>query len=189
MNELRLSLLEKAQIDQLPVYRRKTALQRSVQLLKRHRDVMFQDDPDLKPISIIITTLAAKAYAGETDLVSAMAGILERMDMYVSPTIPRVPNPVDPAEDFADRWSMPKYKHLKLEENFRAWLRQVRTDFNIITRSDDAGFISEQAKQKFKLNMDATDIRKSLGLEYSVTIVAPKSHSIDPEPPRPWAQD
>ena len=189
MNESHLALLQKAQVDQLPAYKRKTALQRSIQLLKRHRDVMFQDDPDVKPISIIITTLAAKAYEGETDLLSAMSGILDRMGDYVNPTMPKVPNPVDPAEDFADRWPMPKYKDLKLEENFWGWLRQVRTDFEILTRSDDADFISEQAKQKFEARMDASDLRKSLGLAHGVSIVVPKSHSIESEPPRPWEQE
>lgn len=42
----------------------KTPLQRAVQILKRHRDIMFAGDED-KPVSIIITTLAAKAYQGE----------------------------------------------------------------------------------------------------------------------------
>ena len=42
----------------------KTPLQRAVQILKRHRDIMFAGDED-KPVSIIITTLAAKAYQGD----------------------------------------------------------------------------------------------------------------------------
>ena len=39
---------------------KKTILQKAIQILKRHRDVMFEGDDD-KPISIIITTLASKA--------------------------------------------------------------------------------------------------------------------------------
>ena len=42
----------------LPYYQWKTPLQKSIQLLKRHRDIMFLDNQDSKPISIIITTLA-----------------------------------------------------------------------------------------------------------------------------------
>ena len=42
----------------------KLPLQRVVQILKRHRDMMFNGDDD-KPISIIITTLAARAYNKE----------------------------------------------------------------------------------------------------------------------------
>ena len=40
----------------------KTPLQRIVQILKRHAEVMFEDNIEFKPTSIIITTLAAKAY-------------------------------------------------------------------------------------------------------------------------------
>jgi hypothetical protein len=149
---------------------------------------MFQEDSEVKPISIIITTLAAKSYEGETDLLSAMAGILERMEGYINPTTPRVPNPVNPAEDFADRWSMPKYKPLNLEKNFWDWLRQVKADFGLLTQSDVADFITEQAGQKFRVNMDTSDLRKSLGLVSGASIVVPKAHPIEPTPPRPWKQ-
>ena len=49
-------------IEEVPQWRVKTPLQRVVQLLKRHRDLYFQQDQDDKPVSIIITTLAAQAY-------------------------------------------------------------------------------------------------------------------------------
>ncbi len=38
---------------------------------------MFGDD-ESKPISIIITTLAARAYNGETDIFTALNNILEK---------------------------------------------------------------------------------------------------------------
>ena len=188
-NETLKMVLEKAQVDDIPLYKRKTALQRSIQLLKRHRDLMFKDDPDVKPISIIITTLAATAYQGETDIESAMRMILSRMGDLVNSSRPRVPNPVDPAEDFADRWSMPQYRELNLEKNFWDWLKQARTDFELLSSSDDAGFISEQARQKFSVRMDASELRKSLGLALGASIIVPKSHIIEAEPPRPWEQE
>ncbi len=55
-------------IGVVPTYALKTPLQESVQILKRHRDFMFIKRPDLKPISMIITTLAARAYQGESNL-------------------------------------------------------------------------------------------------------------------------
>lgn len=55
----------------------KTPLQRAVQILKRHRDIMFAGDED-KPVSIIITTLAAKAYQGEGSITEALQTILIR---------------------------------------------------------------------------------------------------------------
>jgi hypothetical protein len=41
-------------VDYIPDYKVKTPLQRAIQLLKRHRDCMFADDSEHKPISIII---------------------------------------------------------------------------------------------------------------------------------------
>jgi len=91
-------------IDDLPAYRWKSPLQRCVQILKRHRDIEFANDPDGKPASVIITTLAARAYQGEAEIADALNTILSTMGTLVSPTTPRVPNPVNPAEDFTDRW-------------------------------------------------------------------------------------
>lgn len=187
MNTSVRTILEKAQVDEMPLYKRKTPLQRSIQLLKRHRDLRYKDDPDVKPISIIITTLAARAYQGETDLESAMSTILTRMGTFVNSSYPRVPNPVDPAEDFADKWSKPKYKELNLEQNFWNWLRQAKSDFELLLESDDASFITEQAGQKFSLKMDTTELRKSLGLGVasSIAIITPKEHTIS-QPAKPW---
>jgi hypothetical protein len=40
----------------------KGILRRTVQISKRHRDMTFVDDPDLAPLSVIITTLLARSY-------------------------------------------------------------------------------------------------------------------------------
>ena len=40
----------------------KGILRRTVQIEKRHRDLMFVDDPDVAPLSVIITTLTARSY-------------------------------------------------------------------------------------------------------------------------------
>ncbi|MEO0435225.1 MAG: nucleotidyltransferase, partial [Cyanobacteria bacterium J06656_5] len=65
-----------ATVEDLPAWRWKTPLQQSIQILKRHRDIMYKDDPDGKPISIILTTLAASAYQGEDILEDALERIL-----------------------------------------------------------------------------------------------------------------
>ncbi len=189
MNTSLRSLLEKAQADSIPTYRRKTPLQRVVQLLKRHRDLMFKDYPDAKPISIILTTLAARAYQGETDIESAMTSILSRMGSFVNPSRPRVPNPVDLAEDFADKWSRPECNQLNLEQNFWIWLKQAQIDFELLSSSGDARFISNQARQKFAVPMDESELRKNLGLALGAAIIVSKSHTIESAPPKPWEQE
>jgi SMODS domain-containing protein len=40
----------------------KGILRRTVQIAKRHRDMFFVDDPDVAPLSVIITTLASRSY-------------------------------------------------------------------------------------------------------------------------------
>lgn len=188
MKQARQVFIEKAQIDEIPLYKQKSPLQRSIQLLKRHRDQMFKNDPDVKPISIIITTLATRAYQGEANIELALRNILMNMGSFVNSKSPRVPNPVDPNEDFADRWSMPQYKHLNLEKNFWNWLKQVQNDFGLISSSDNMDFVTEQAKQKFSVSMDAVNLSNRLGLVYTNPTMVSKSHIIT-EPPKPWGME
>jgi|SRR5882724_933168 len=174
------------QVDDLPARRWKSPLQHCVQTLKCHRDVMFADEPDGKPISVIITTLAAAAYQGEQDVASALENILTNMGNYVLKTKPRVPNPVNPVEDFADKWHDPKYAHLNLERKFWQWLEQAQSDFQIIGQSRDADFITEQVQAKFASTLDARSLKNRLGLGSVNIITAPKSHTIVEAPAKPW---
>lgn len=172
-------------INDLPAYQWKTPLQLCVQLLKRHRDVMFRANPDSKPISIIITTLSAQAYRGEEDVVDAMERILSDMDRFVNASRPRVPNPVNPIEDFADKWETAEGRRLQLETNFRNWLTQARADFAKISNSSDPQYIAEQAQARFKALVDPTEIRRKLGVNFPAVATTPKKVSIS-EPARLW---
>lgn len=181
-------LLEKAQVDDVPLFKKKTPLQQVIQILKRHRDNWSKDNPDSKPISIIITTLAARAYNGETDVVTALGNVLEKMGGLVNPARPRVPNPVDPEEDFADRWYRQDCLHLRLEKNFNDWLLQARTDFQHITSTTDTEFLCEHIEEKFSLRVNESELKKQLGISVaSVNIITPKTHTIDrQDSARPW---
>ena len=161
-------LMEKAQVDKLPSFNQKTILQRAVQLLKRHRDNMFKDNDDSKPISVIITTLAGRAYNGEENLADALKNILDKMDKYINKSGKKVPNPTHPEEDFADKWDDPSYTHLKLEENFYLWLKSARRDFASMTGSDNGGFDSDLISEKMSLSLNSIDkIGTILGLAAS----------------------
>lgn len=157
-------LLKAATIDDLPYYKWKTPLQRCIQLLKRHRDQMFKEFPDVKPISAIITTLAAKAYKGESNIASTLQSILLQMDQLINNSIPMIPNPVNPEEDFADKWSMPQYNHLQLHHNFRLWLTQARADFKVLLSSNNASSIMELTKSKFEINLNESRVIQAIGL-------------------------
>ena len=173
----------KASIDTLPYYQWKTPLQSSVQLLKRHRDTIFKGNEDSKPISVIITTLAARAYRGEGNLASALTNILNTMEDYIQASVPIVPNPVNPAEDFADKWYSEKHAHLKLKDNFLRWLFQAKADFTAICSKENSQIILEAADRGFAVNLDKTTIEQALGLSAAVIIPATRVEATDP---RPW---
>ena len=118
-----------ASVDDIPDHRVKTPLQRAIQLLKRHRDWCFLQDSTYKPKSIVVTTLAAHAYAEEDNLAEALWTILEKMEVYIEQREgePWIPNPVDPTENFARDWGLdPAYPRA-----FREWLERARKDFRL----------------------------------------------------------
>jgi len=120
-------------IEEVPEYEVKTPLQRVVQLLKRHRDVYFRDDPTNRPISIIITTLAAKAYRNQSELYQALIGVVSQMHQYIEKRENGewwVENPVEERENFAHKWN----EYPKRREAFMNWLEQVRYDFDAAGR-------------------------------------------------------
>jgi hypothetical protein len=114
------------EIEKIPLERVPTPLRRAVQILKRHRDFRFKDNPDDKPISIIITTLAASVYHGQTDLLEALTGIIAGMPEEIETLDGKywIPNPVNPGENFADKWGEKPEK----AEIFKDWLIQVDRD-------------------------------------------------------------
>ncbi len=118
-------------VDSVPEYRVKTPLQIVVQLLKRHRDIRYNDD-EHKPISIILTTLSAHAYNNEVDIFDALKNILAKMDSFIKRDNEGkflIANPVNPLENFADKWNENPKKAVKFFE----WLNDARRDFNAIS--------------------------------------------------------
>ena len=142
-------------IQEVPAFNTdKLELQRAVQILKRHRDFMFQDKKynDDKPISIIITTLAAKAYSGETDVISALSNIIQRMPDYIESrkddkgsVFKVITNPINPEENFADKW----IEYPIRQKYFYDWLDKVDSDFKSIIASRGLDIIKENVSKSF----------------------------------------
>lgn len=134
-------------------------LQRVVQLLKRHRDIYFknQTDPEVKkqkPISCVITTLAARAYRGEEELIDALWGVVNRMedeiefklDPRLGKQVEWISNPTNISENFADRWND---EGSVRRENFYRWLAQVKADLSDAQSKTGLQNISESLKNSF----------------------------------------
>ncbi|HMM46131.1 MAG TPA: nucleotidyltransferase [Candidatus Macondimonas sp.] len=135
----------KASVDEIPDYKVKTPLQRAIQLLKRHRDCMFADDGEHKPISIIITTLAAHAYNEEATISETLQSILTGMAAFIEYRGGEawVANPVNPAENFADKWAEAPVKR----ESFQRWLEQARRDFALYLRVSRFDAMPDELKE------------------------------------------
>lgn len=134
----------------------KLPLQRVVQILKRHRDIMYTDREDKidKPISIIITTLAARAYNGEDNVIEALLNVVENMHLsigeenpYTGEKMKWINNPANNEENFADKW----VDFPERQNNFYEWLESLRQDLEEILNQRGRGlqFINESMKTRF----------------------------------------
>lgn len=134
---------EFGEIEKVPLYRVHTPLQRVVQLLKRHRDEFYAKSSSAvqkkKPISMIITTLAAKAYQGENTIKDAISKVLSNFAEGIdkdSDGRSAVWNPVleGCVENFAEKWADDPER----ETEFNRWLCQARNDFTELLEASDS---------------------------------------------------
>ena len=192
-----------ASVDDVPDQLVRTTLQRSIQLMKRHRDVMFNDarSNGRAPISIIITTLAAETYMGERDLYSALTGIVSKLngftqlvdDRFAVPSgtvaglIQRRPdgkwyiaNPVNPEENFADRWHEDNQARARA---FFQWVAALKENFVDVLHATRVA----EVRRRFSAALGASAVATQLGLiapaEAAVSS-PPKIHIAGPA--KPW---
>ena len=151
-------------VNPIPTYQKeKLPLQRVVQILKRHRDIMFYGDED-KPISIIITTLASRAYNKETDIVYALTNIAEKMESLIETKFSLehnkwmkwISNPVNEEENFADKW----LENPKKEKNFYRWLNKVKSDLATTVEQKGIHRIQESFSKSFGEDLIKTSFSK-----------------------------
>lgn len=140
---------KRAEVQDIPDYEVRTPLQRVIQLLKRHRDVRFNGDTD-KPISMIITALAARAYGNESDIVDAFINIVRGMRLAIQNRngILWVQNPINPQENYAEKWAE---THRKAEVFFK-WLDSLEQENKQLLAERDlkktAQYLSESYGQR-----------------------------------------
>jgi len=148
----------KYQADKLP-------LQRVVQICKRHRDMMFNGDAD-KPISMIITTLAGQAYQKQTNVMRALSETIDRMHLFIEERydpmsgkmVKWICNPVNPEENFADKWPL----YPEREKKFYMWLGQIKADLENVRRQRGMQHIQESLYNSFG-KREVTNAFNSLG--------------------------
>ena len=155
-------------VESAPNYqRKKSPLQRVVQMLKRHRDIWIEKQNTYykseKPISVIITTLAAKAYrykvdANETEILQALQTVAENMLDYIETVggVDWVRNPVNEHENFADKWE----QYPKRRRCFVAWHEQVCSDLMTLNKALGSTYATDE------------DVWKALALFLDAGVVA-----------------
>lgn len=185
-----------AAIEPVPAYQKeKLPLQRAVQILKRHRDMMFEGGDEDKPISIIITTLASRAYNKETNVLDALFRVVFNVESYIEEKwsdehqryIKWIANPVNPEENFADKWP----DHPKREDNFYQWLEKVKEDVRnlvgqkgiIQVKAALAGpfgeRIAEQTLSNYSKNMARKRERGELKMQYGSGLLGSVGTTVD----------
>lgn len=122
-------------------------LRRAVQLMKRHRDIRFDGDPDRVPRSIVLTTLAGKYYGAQTSVAEALlvilGGIRHEIQASEGPFV--VPNPVNQDENFADAWG----KHPDEYDEFANYIAQFDVDFGELVRAPAGDVFTHRAGKLF----------------------------------------
>ncbi len=161
----------------------RAVLVRFVQILKRHRDITCGDDKNA-PISAIITTLAAHAYADlslveHDSLYDLLLAIAKKLPSKLGPTewsvpaarwIHTCPNPANALENYADKWPTKPQR----QDAFFAWqgklvtylegLRQLRgRGHDVLTRELSAGFGQDLVQRAAIGNASATKASAAAG--------------------------
>lgn len=143
------AIRNKLEIVDVPEYAIKTTLQIAIEIIKRYRDIKFSENPDVKPISIILTTLMARIYTGKENVYELIEKFSEEYIMYLEKDENGdilIKNPVNENENFADKW--PKYPDRK--EAFFKFMTELNADL-VTNKILLEGNIREQATSYKKL--------------------------------------
>ncbi len=159
-------IFEHASVEDLPKEGRHSALQRVIQILKYQRDTYyskFANGDEIKPISALITTMAARIASNyekkDCSVFELLEYVLNRLEMCIhqtemtfeqysfqydnSPVLLykngkwNVPNPADPEDNLANKWS----EDDRIPKSFFKWVTVIKKDlFEVMTQKDDNQF-------------------------------------------------
>lgn len=139
-SELSPALLEKrlaANVAEVPDHHIRSTLQRLVQILKWHCMLFFAEDTDNRPPSILLTTLAGRAYRGEDDLFTAVRHVLANMANFIGKQDGKwwVPNPAHEEENFTDKWN----EYPERRRAFISWFDEINTIMDDLALTESKG--------------------------------------------------
>lgn len=123
---------DKLKTKPVHLYASYTVLQKVVQILKYHRNVVCQDLPEKeKPISMLITIISAELYYYNNDITvfDALTQITEKIPQYLEQHKDesghyKIGNPVNEDEMFTDKWE----EHPERKDAFINWANRAYND-------------------------------------------------------------
>lgn len=120
-----------AKVEDLRKYKIRTTLQKTIQILKRHRDIKYSnvspEEKDNKPISIIITTLVGYLYTGDETILDLIYKFVNDFHKYIEIDENGkyiIRNPINEEENFADKWAI----YPQRKDAFYSWVEDLKND-------------------------------------------------------------
>lgn len=136
----RLKMELRAETEVLPQsvpYELKQPIQRTVQLIKRARDVYFEETPELATSSVILTTLVGRLYEGEQSILSSISNVMSNIvrltHRHKYPYILEIYNPADDnlplakREKLSNKWNEGEKGKARYEAfiDFVRWFKKL----------------------------------------------------------------
>ncbi|MGC4127514.1 nucleotidyltransferase domain-containing protein [Enterobacter sp.] len=177
--------VSKSRLDPIPDYEEYTGINpliATIKLLKRHRDewAIRTRKVSTRPISAVITTLAAMAYLSIASRsiqqplrpIEVMFSIVAEMNRHVQCLYGeyRVPNPCAPEENFAEKWNRPDGEGDTYREAFYQWHAEALSDIalGLTNWGSQEAFIRE-VQNKFGLPASLVeDITKQMNKSWTL---------------------
>lgn len=133
-------------IEDVPEYKVKTTLQVALQILKRYRDKKFENNLEDKPISIILTTIMAQIYDGESNVYELIKNFAHNYHKYITIKngIDWVENPVNSEENFADKWQI----YPERKKAFSFFIAELKNDIINNTFLTSGNLLEESVNYK-----------------------------------------
>jgi hypothetical protein len=111
--------------------------------------------------------------------------IIEMMPDFVRPSRPRVPNPADPAEDYADKWA----KDARLEKIFWDWHTALKADIAKLPALLRGTTLKADMQALFRVDLTQNEQRQFESQTRSPATVQVAPTLIIPSAPKPWGTD
>lgn len=197
-SEYRRNLFESAdfydRIEDIPEGMERSSVQRTIQILKRHRDLFYKKCQELKPISAILNVLVteiASSLDPSTGVFELLEHVLDELSesskyyenlvygeaLLENRVIARknrgwyIANPANPEDNLADKWNESE----SIPKAFFKWVKAAKGDLiDSMDRSDEEfRAITESA-----FGQDV--VKSSWGDKYDSSIATPISSSVKP---------